>query len=228
LSSSKFHTAQISRCLPRRFGHDLVAVLRQLDGGSDGDVEGINVGVVSLNLADGSVIGLGQVVVKITLLDLVGGNNAAATLADRNVDNLTGEDEIGVGDLRVGLLKSCESDFEVFGDLAQEVATADGVFGWDALDTGVVSCGCSYGLAAGVVGGGAEGRDLEDLAGDDEVDVADAVDFGNVADAGLEVRVGGNSGQSVTRLDGVVDVRSSTTRWGGGVAKSASYDDLSV
>lgn len=206
MSSSKSHTAQLSRCLPRRLGYDLVAVLRQLDGDSDDDVKGINVGVVSLNLADGSVIGLGQVVVKITLLDLVGGNNAAATLTDRNVDNLTGEDEIGVGDLGVGLLKSCKGDLEVLGDLAQEVATADGVSGRDALDTGVVGCGCSCGLAAGVVGGGAEGRDLEDLARDDEVDVADAVDFGNVADAGLEVWVGGNSGQSVTRLDSVVDV----------------------
>lgn len=130
--------------------------------------------------------------------------------ADGDVDDLALLEEEGV-DTLVGSEQGVDVEAEVAGDDEEGVALLDGVGGGAALDAGG---GAGLGQAGGVVGVADVGGDLEDLAEEDEVGVLEAVELGDVADAGAQLLR--DDGEGVAGDNGVVDDGALGAGGGGG------------
>jgi len=188
-------------------------VLRQKDLLADLELSRVNLGVNTLDVTDGGADLLSQIEVKVTALDVVSLHETLRASANGNVDELVREDKVDVLDLRVGGHEGVEGDVVVCGDVGQGVAALDDVAGAGGDGAGGSGHGRGLGEAGGVVGGGALSRDLEDLAGLDQVGVCDIVEAGNVADArGVLL---GEGAEGFARHDSVVDR-------GGGAARECA------
>lgn len=181
---------------------DVVAVVREDDDITRMNVGDVDVDVERLELADGHVVLLGEVVENVAGLNDIGANAVAHGVgAERRVDDLAGEDQVVVGDLWIAGLEGCQGDVERGGDGGEGVAGLDGVGRSHTQHAGVRNHWGGLD-ARGVVRGDAVGGNAEDLVRLDVVWVIDAVDLGDVADA--RVVLLGDGAEGITGLDGVV------------------------
>lgn len=131
--------------------------------------------------------------------------------ADRDVNELTGRDHIGVN-VRVGCNDGVESHVEVPSNDGESLAAAHVVAATDTIDAN--SSGSVGGWkTGGVVRRRALGRDAEDLPNLDEVGVLDFVQAGNVANT--RRIVAGDERQSLICGDHVINDETGAT-WGRG------------
>ena len=175
---------------------------RQKDLLANSELGRVDAGVNTLDVADGGADLVSEVEEGVTALDVVSLNKTLRASADRDVDELAGEDEVDVGDLLVDGDEGGEGDGVVCGDEGQGVAALDDVRGVDGDGAGGGRLGGGRGDAGLVVRGGAGGGDDEDLAGHDEVGVGDVVVAGDVANSRLVLV--GDGGEGVAGDDGVV------------------------
>lgn len=180
-----------------------LAVGRQKDLLTDGKLSRVDSRVNALDVADSGTGLAGQIEESVAALDVVSLDKALGSSADRDVDEFARVDQVDVLDLLVGGDEGVKGDVVVCGDQAQGVAALDDVAGVDGDGAGGGGRWGGLGEARGVVGGGALGRDLDDLTGDHQVGVFDVVEAGNVADARLVLL--GQGAEGVARNDGVVD-----------------------
>ena len=213
----------------RCYGSGDLAVLGKEDGLVDSELSRIDVKVNSLDVADGGAVAGGEVEEEVAALDGVGADGALGAGADRNVDELVGEDEVDVGNLLIGGDETGERDLVVDGDVGEGVAALYDVGGAGGGGASSVGCGSRGRKAGGVVGSSAAGRDAELLAGSDQVGVDDVVVAGDVADAG--VVESGEAAESLTSHNGVGDGGVGTARKSGGyvrVSRSFTSDVTEV
>ena len=198
----------------RCYGSGDLAVLGKEDGLVDSELSRVDIKVNALDVADGGAVAGGEVEEEVTALDGVCADGALGAGADRNVNELVGEDKVDVGDLLVGGDEAGEGDLVVGGDVGEGVAALDDVGGAGGGSTGSVGGGSRRRKAGGVVGSGAAGGNAEFLAGGDQVGVGDVVEAGDVADS--RVVEGGEAAESLTGHDGVGDGGVGTARKSGG------------
>lgn len=164
----------------------------------------INSIVQAHNLPNSSSKSLRQIEESVSTLDRPRTNTLTERVrADRDVDNLTRENEIDVLNLRVDSNDRVEGNVERLANSPETIALTDIVGGSDTRDAGLGDFWGGSDAAGVVVGVSAVLWDNQSAAERDDIDVFDVVDGGDVADAGaVELS---DAGEGVAFGNGVVD-----------------------